>query len=537
MNKKFTNVLFSAIIVFSVATTLPARAQYTASTLESGKLASGMAKDASGNIYVVRFNFASGATGGAGTAELVKYTNGTGSPTVIYSGIPDEGDATNDFATGIVVATNGDIYLLTDNNDPHTAYGKIIKLTYNGGTSYTPSTWQTGTDIFGYYTALAIDGSNNLYVVQYNFNADGNANGIGSYEIDKYAAGSAANSAPAQVIYNKLDEAELASGALNAVSTGLAVAPNGDVYVTTGFNLDHTFADAGHIYKFTKASSYAISTISTGFQASGLSVDGSGNLYALQATTALAGIGYHSAYGLYEYPNGSPTQTPTAIYTPLNSYYGDLFPYGIVLVSPGVIYVTDGQANGGANSVLKLTNAALPVTWQSFDVKQDKDNYEWDWSLGEEQNVAGYTAQYSLDGLHFTDAGEITLFNNNHTYRFSKELPVSGRVFFRIREVDEDGHFSFSAIRSLQSTAAIRFSLYPNPATSDLTLQWPYASAASVQVMVVNTQGKIVLQQSGAMAYPLRINLSALPGGTYFIYGTDNNNNRSMALPFFKASR
>ena len=321
--------IVSAILLF-VGTALPARAQFTSITLSTNALATALARDASGNIYALQVD----ATGTQG--EVVKYTNGTGSPTVIYDGFPDN-DQQGDYGTGLIVTSTGDIYFTTDNDGPTLPYGNIIKLKFNGGTSYTASVYQTGTASLGYYSGLAIDASDNIYAIQYNINADGGNSGIGAYEVVKYAAGSAAGSA-GTVLYDKLDAVGLLSGDYYTPPTGITVNSLGDVYVADAFDDDGANNDGGHIYKLTKASSYAVSTVSSNQYATSLAVDASDNLYASQVIT-------YPAYALVKYTNG--TGTPTNIYTSLSSDSYD-FPYGIAIINPTNIYVNDGGTNGGS---------------------------------------------------------------------------------------------------------------------------------------------------------------------------------------------
>jgi len=323
--------IVSAIIIF-IGTALPARAQFTSVTLATNALATGLAKDASGNIYALQTD-ASGTQG-----EVVKYTNGTGSPTVIYDGFPDNDNA-GDYGTGLIVTSNGDVYLTTDNNGATVPYGNIIKLKFNGGTSYTASVYQTGTASLGYYSALAVDASDNIYAVVYNINADGGNSGIGAYEVVKYAAGSAPNSA-GTVLYDKLDAFGLLSGDYYTAPSGLAVNSLGDVYVADSFDNDAANNDGGHVYKLTKASSYAVSTISTNQYVTSLAVDAANNLYATQVNS-------FPAYALVRYTGD--TGTPTTIFTGLSSDGFD-FPYGLAIVNPTNIYVNDGGTNGGTDN-------------------------------------------------------------------------------------------------------------------------------------------------------------------------------------------
>lgn len=131
MKKIFTKGLFtvSAIILF-LTLTLPSLAQYTKSTLESGGQYTAIAKDASGNVYVTRL------AAGGGSYQVVKYTNGTGIPVTLISGLTFE---IEDYPWGLAVASNGDVYISTDFSS---LGGAIIKLT--ASTSIRPQQYKLG---------------------------------------------------------------------------------------------------------------------------------------------------------------------------------------------------------------------------------------------------------------------------------------------------------------------------------------------------------------------------------------------------------
>ena len=132
-----------------------------------------MVKDANNNVYVTRVK---PVTSGA-TYEVEKFTNGTGSPTVIYSGLTHQ---VEEFPWGLAATSTGNVFIATDFTSPG---GAIIKLTNSGGT-YTASTYETGS----YFTALAVDANDNLYATQKDPN-------VVAYDVVEYPANSAPNTA------------------------------------------------------------------------------------------------------------------------------------------------------------------------------------------------------------------------------------------------------------------------------------------------------------------------------------------------------
>jgi len=327
MKKLFKKGFYTvAVIFFFWGNTFPAFASLTGTNLETGGLYTALAKDNNNNLYVTRVK---AGTGGA-TYEVVKYTNSTGTPVSIYSGLTHE---LGDYPWGLAVTSTGDVYVSTDFTSNA---GVIVKLTLSGGV-YTPSTFQSG----NYYSALAVDASNNLYTAEYDA-------GHGTYAVVKYNAGSSAGSAGTRLYDN------LKSAAGYAYPTGLAIAPNGDIYVADAFSNDPSITDGGHVYKLTAASAYAVSTVSSGKYATALAVDASGNLYSSEN----AGAGYQ----LVKYTNG--TGTGTSVYGPLHSN-GIYYPWGIVIFNASDIFVADGDDGASGGAIIHLVG---PPTVQASNL-------------------------------------------------------------------------------------------------------------------------------------------------------------------------
>jgi len=332
MNKIFTKAFYTvAVIIFFLTTALSAGAQmlFSNTTVETGGLYSALAKDASNNIYVIRVTYGSGGTSG----EVVKYTGGTA--TVIYSGLHEGNDTGpgGDLPWGLTVTSTGDVYLSTD----FAAYnGAIVKLK-RSGSSYTASNFQTG----AYYTALAVDAADNIYATQYD--------GATHYAIYKYAANSA-NGTAGTKLYGNLKQA-----AGYSYPTGLAVAANGDLFVTDAFSEDPSLpADGGHVYRLTASSSFSTAvTVSSGHYATALALDAAGNLYTSENTGAGP-----NGYKLLKYTNGAGT--PVVAYTPLHTN-GIYYPFGIAAKSATNVYAIDGDdgTTGGSLDNLAPSTVAL----------------------------------------------------------------------------------------------------------------------------------------------------------------------------------
>jgi hypothetical protein len=77
-------------------------------------------------------------------------------------------------------------------------------------------------------------------------------------------------------------------------------------------------------------------------------------------------------------------------------------------------------------------------------------------------------------GKDFQVIGTVKGSGNSNTiqqYNFTHYNPSQGRSFYRLRQVDFDGKFEYSPVRSATSSMHMKeFSMVPNPATNIVTI-------------------------------------------------------------------
>jgi gliding motility-associated-like protein len=292
-------------------------AQYTSSVVETGKYYTAIAKDNAGNIYVVAYNSTTTKY------QLLKYTNGTGTPTAIYQGLSF---SVSEYPWSVAVNSAGDVFVM----DPDLGSNwRIIKLA--AGT-YTPTTIQTGR----YFTAITVDASDNLLAMEYDA-------GTTNYRVVKYAAANLTGAGT--TIYNGLP---LAVGS-GTYPWGIVTDQLNNIYIIDFPNNSFN----GRLIKLT-APGYAATTLGSGKGYTSLAIDEQDNLYTTESVNA-------STSHLMKY--AAPVTTGAAgteIFTGLT--IGSLFyPWGIAVTSQGNIFVNDGAAPGNGR-LLKLSVPGITVS-------------------------------------------------------------------------------------------------------------------------------------------------------------------------------
>ncbi|WP_200974863.1 hypothetical protein [Echinicola sp. 20G] len=156
----------------------------------------------------------------------------------------------------------------------------------------------------------------------------------------------------------------------------------------------------------------------------------------------------------------------------------------------GVISGINLKGNNGILETIDLDNTSivdanfglrtlsiLPVQWESFYLNYRNENVELSWSVGKEWENSHYIIERSKDGQEgFEEIGKIEAIGWSESrieYSYKDvQLPISGgRIYYRIKQVDLNGRFSYSKVLG-QSVNSKTFSksgwvVCPNPASGD----------------------------------------------------------------------
>ncbi|MEO8087475.1 MAG: T9SS type A sorting domain-containing protein, partial [Bacteroidota bacterium] len=177
-------------------------------------------------------------------------------------------------------------------------------------------------------------------------------------------------------------------------------------------------------------------------------------------------------------------------------------------------------------------NFALPIKLVYFKAKLNEGLVKLEWATAAEINNNFFTIERSEDGenflpvLHKQGAGNST---TNLYYNAADQNPITGYSYYRLKQTDYDGHYSYSEIQTIKNgsgdkqesdmTMTIK-SVYPNPFITSFKLNFMIKSSVPVDFTLMNTSGQIVAQskiqaESGYNTYEFLDNKN-LEKGIYF---------------------
>ena len=98
------------------------------------------------------------------------------------------------------------------------------------------------------------------------------------------------------------------------------------------------------------------------------------------------------------------------------------------------------------------------------------------------------------------------------TYRWLHQKPSSGIQYYRIKQLDLDGRYSYSDVVSAKVESAQTFSVYPNPATQVIYID--SQSKEDFKIQIFDSSGNKVLEADSNMN---AIDISTLNVGLFHL--------------------
>lgn len=170
--------------------------------------------------------------------------------------------------------------------------------------------------------------------------------------------------------------------------------------------------------------------------------------------------------------------------------------------------VKDTLLNVATNQIITLVeDNPVPVELSLFEAKLLPDRVVLNWRTETEVNNFGFEVQRSFDKQTFGVIGFVKGRGSTVQpciYRFEDRDLNSGMVYYRLKQIDTDGAFEFSATISVTITTPHQFELrqnYPNPFNpgTSITFKLPLlhsgpAEPQQAQLIIYDMQGREVKQ-------------------------------------------
>ena len=164
----------------------------------------------------------------------------------------------------------------------------------------------------------------------------------------------------------------------------------------------------------------------------------------------------------------------------------------------------------------------LPIELVSFNCNNiNRNTNGLSWITASESNNDYFAIERSSDGLNFEVIGKQKGAGNSVTrleYAFNDQNPYKGISYYRLKQVDFSGKFSYSEICSVTNNGDGGVSFYPNPVKNNLTIDYMFSEKPkSNTISVSDVTGKLVYVNSTFTDSKVSLDCSNLAEGIYFL--------------------
>jgi hypothetical protein len=242
---------------------------------------------------------------------------------------------------------------------------------------------------------------------------------------------------------------------------------------------------------------------------------------------------------IYTYINGAKSDS-------LQGTFGLLAPTNST--APIWFFMDNGITGGGSTrtcedgpgsiSYLSITNAAftatqvdstwsaqcpvvLPLQLLDFHANKQNNTVNLSWTTTREVNTSYFELERGTDGKNFNKLATIATNNSVsvNTYSYIDQQPSSTN-FYRLKMVDIDGNFKYSAVLKINFAGAQKLEIFPNPTNSVLTIS---GINNNELVKLLSIDGKLLLEKR-ASGQSMTMDLGNLSSGLYILQYFDGSN-------------
>jgi|GEM_PF-1853929 len=202
---------------------------------------------------------------------------------------------------------------------------------------------------------------------------------------------------------------------------------------------------------------------------------------------------------------------------------------GLYRTIPYSEYEVASFSGGGGGGGDGLGYTPFPLHLLSFTGSQNDGMNSLQWLTAQEDGTQTFFIERSPNAQSFESIGSVPANGNNlgtTSYTFDDDSPLTGTNYYRLRILDHDGRISYSPILELSFSPEPSFALYPNPATTELTLA-AQGLEAPTQFSLYAPNGKRIHQQAwtNKSHFLYKLDLSPYPKGLYiyqFMYNGES---------------
>jgi hypothetical protein len=187
----------------------------------------------------------------------------------------------------------------------------------------------------------------------------------------------------------------------------------------------------------------------------------------------------------------------------------------------------------GIDSIYITTTTILPVELVKYSAKAIVDRVQIEWTTATETNNNYFVIEKSKNNFEWTDLIKVIGAGNSNRiidYSAIDDHPFPGISYYRLKQVDYDGRFTYSKTESVNLKTEFATKIYPNPASHYLYIENSFPGDLKIELLNSSQVPVPILYFHDANLYT--IDVSDIPKGNYFLIMQRSDNNRKVEKIF-----
>lgn len=178
------------------------------------------------------------------------------------------------------------------------------------------------------------------------------------------------------------------------------------------------------------------------------------------------------------------------------------------------------------------TDASLPVSWLDFRGEPRGKVNHLEWRVANQQNNHYFTVEHGTDGSNFSARTRVqwddfaAVVDQAHIFTYPDESPNLGVNFYRIRQTDYDGNFTFSEVIRLINDTDDLGGVVANPVRDGLLQIRTTERTREAHLFTAN--GRLIRRAITTGAGLTELPVADLPAGVYLLrFGGEGGTSRT----------
>ena len=156
------------------------------------------------------------------------------------------------------------------------------------------------------------------------------------------------------------------------------------------------------------------------------------------------------------------------------------------------------MANAGTSNFVFMP-VTLPVKFIAYNIYEDDKGIRIKWTTAEEDNIARYEVERSVDGSSWRVIGQVESAENPaivNNYSYIDKDRSGSIVYYRIKQLDKDGHFTYTSVKNIRLQASFLIDVKISTVSQNIVVAFSQQLKETIVLSLISLSGQVVAQQT-----------------------------------------